>query len=397
MATAVRSERVASSASATDFSLTVARSVLKDAVATLGAVALTKSTMPVANCIKLDVGDDMAVMVATNFDTTLTLSVPVSSRGSGSVCIPAKRLGDILANLDGAFPVTLAVSQERVRITAGRAKFDVPTMPVAEFPLMPGVDRGQSLELDAAALVDRISRAVRFSFTVDPQKGGFENRRGVCIDMTSAGIVAVATTGQILARFLLAARDQRADAQEYFIPNGAVPGIVRLFSVRPDGARITLQSDENRMALTCGDRRAVVSLSGLRYVQYAQVLPSDVTHRVRCERAGLVAAVRRVALAAPSAINRIRLTLDGSSQLRLSAQSEEAGQSEDLLTLESYDGPASVTAPFHMECNASLLLVALEGLDGDAVDAAITNDNRPIVFHGTNGTDLTLVMPLRIV
>ena len=110
----------------------VERDLLIDAV---NWVARSLSVRPIQTSllgIVINV-DDVITFTSSNLETTTEAVIKADILEKGRVLVPGRLLADIARALPDK-PITFALEGTRVLVNAGSAKFQLPTLPIEEFP-----------------------------------------------------------------------------------------------------------------------------------------------------------------------------------------------------------------------------------------------------------------------
>lgn len=395
-----------------DFTITAPRSVLRDALAKLVALAPAgKLGTPILGCVRLSVSADSAEWFATNIDTAIAVTITVHATADGIAAIPLRRLAEILGNFPAAAAVTIAVRGTNVTVTAGRARFELTGLDPKEMPTYWGDHFTRTFTVPASLVLDGIARVAPLSA---PEDHGRRHLTGVLLEGFAGDLIAVATDGTVLARLVLGAApteinttnpDDR-EANQFIIPRASIAGVSRAFAGLPAGATMTVHANRERVRFVSGAVDASVRLVEGPYPKYDMLMPArDAALVVVCDRAELSALAKRVGVVAgfemgSETIRRISLRVD--PEAREITIASEAGESldkdrgSDVLAVESCRGEGVMT----IGMNAGKLLATLDVHRCERVELGITSDNRAIGIrdpddHSPN-CPFALVMPLRL-
>jgi DNA polymerase-3 subunit beta len=389
------------------FSLTVPRSVLREALGKLTAlITAGKPSMPVLTCVRIDVveaplgGFASAVLFATDLDDAISLTIPVVATGKGRIAVPAKRLQEIVTNLPAASTVTLAVTGRTVKVTAGRSMFTLVGMDAAEFPAFTEIVSPGPITLPAGALLSALSRAVKLASTAEPRPIW----NTVCLEVVDGALIAAATDGQMLGRVFVGLAADYPAGRQVLVRRTTIPTLLRLFGDLAPDAALTFTADEHQAQLVAGPAPTTIRfrLMDGPFPHYARFLAQPVvTHRIVCERDALTAAIKRVAVVATDPAQRVALTLtaDGARELWLRASTADAGTGEDLVVLEEHSLPSDALsdADLRVVFQAPHLVSILDAIGGERVALTFNTATTPVLCRDADSTDpmsVTLLMPL---
>lgn len=383
--------------------ITIARQALRTALnKLLAAVDTTSKALPVAQHILFDVAPGQLTLTATNFEAFVRLTVACECAGDGSVLLPAKLLGEIVANLPPA-TVTIALNTPHLgnaRVTAGRSVFDIVGLGADEFPPLPDVENGRAVEVIAAPFMDALTRCAAHASDADSRPA----LNGVLVEREGDALVIVGCSGASLARLSGGVVAGPAFARQCSIHRQSVPILARLFAGLPDEEPITLSVDEHRLQVSSVDQVAQVRLVEHEFPSYRQLLKAERLFSAVCDRLLLAAALRRVALTSGETptghTGRVTITL--ADELLLRAEKGERGRATDAVPIESraVSGTAARDTSITFGMNATLLIAALTTLTADRVELAIDGPERALVITPADQPEsdptLCLVMPLRL-
>jgi DNA polymerase-3 subunit beta len=173
---------------------------LKAAMKVMTAIIERRNTIPILGQVRVAMSDDGLRLSGTDLNIEATQSIDVvEGAGTWSICVGASVLAGV-GRVAGTSLVQIEPIDEtnaRITVAGGIATYDVPTLPVADFPeLQPAAARGDLIEVFSngglAVMLDKVSWCVSTE----------ETRyylNGVCWQIGSSGRRFVATDGHRLA------------------------------------------------------------------------------------------------------------------------------------------------------------------------------------------------------
>jgi DNA polymerase-3 subunit beta len=113
-----------------------------------------KTTIPVIQCVHLEAVGDTVKLTGTNLKQQMSVTIPAAVEVAGAVCIPAKVLSGLVANLYAGAQIKLDLNANgRVGVTSGTAKFTLVTLPPQDFPSIATLGEGAvTFDMPAADL-----------------------------------------------------------------------------------------------------------------------------------------------------------------------------------------------------------------------------------------------------
>jgi len=180
--------------------VTLDKSALLGALGHAQSIVERKQTIPILGNVLLEaaVPDDASpaervgriAVTTNNLDMQIVLSVPAETAEPGAVTVPAHGLTDVVKRMaDG--PVKLeTVEGGRLRVTSGRSKIHLFTLPASDFPVLAAEENAEAFALAGPVLRKLIDRT-RFAMHADEK---FYNLCGIYLYRPDKGRVAAATT-----------------------------------------------------------------------------------------------------------------------------------------------------------------------------------------------------------
>lgn len=348
-------------------------------------VAPAKSPQPICSNVLLEAGEDGAWLTATDLDVTVRTRLPATVEETGSVTVPAKRLGEIARQL-GAGEVRISAEEERITIEASRSRFQILGLPAEDFPPLPTLAETNRLKVSSRTVMRLVTKTA-FATSAD------ESRRilmGVLWEITGEKLRMVATDGRRLAKTEIALEEPVGFVGKLIIPPKALG---QLTSVAGDEGETETVIDENHIAFLAPDVTIYSKLIEGHYPNYEGAIPKTNNLEMRAPTEGLFQALRRVSILSNMITREVRLTLD-EGLLTLTASTPEVGEASEELEV-SYSGPR-----FDIGYNAHLLMEALGKIESSEVRATFGTPVTAGLWFPTEQPEdqdyMILLMPLRL-
>ena len=224
--------------------LRIERQSLMRSLSHVQSVVERRNTIPILSNVLIECGDGAVTLTATDMDLTLTETTGASVPTSGAVTAPAHMLFDIVRKLPDGVEVGLTKSDgsDRMTLTAGKARFELSTLPREDYPALDGVDLPISFEMPAEELKTLIERT-RFAISTEETRyylnGIYLHAMG---EGASAVLRAVATDGHRLADASQCDRTLRRPRFAFDLMSNQLHGdlITALFACQDERARSCL-------------------------------------------------------------------------------------------------------------------------------------------------------------
>lgn len=345
----------------------------------------TRSTLPVLQTVRLEARDNRLNLATTDLEVGITTSVIAQVATSGTICVPARLLGDYVSQLPNQ-PTRLTVNPEghRVRLSCGRFGANLATLDAAEFPALPQPEEARALTFDAKRLREAIAR-VAFAAARDDSRPILT---AVLFDFGPDGLTLAAADGFRLARARLT--EVNASPLQLLVPAKAVSELGRLLG-EAESVRLVPTEGSRGVCFASGETTLFTRLIDGRFPDVDRVIPRETTSIVIVETASFQQAIRGAALFGGSADARPVVIEAAQGCLHVRARGDDTGDAEADLPAE-LEGELSPIA-----LNTRLLVDALDAVDAARIRLSWSSSHTPIVLReeGRGETaDVIILMPL---
>ena len=378
-------------------------------------VVPSKTALPILSNILIEGSDaDVIRLSATDLDISIICRLSSSVEIPGAITVPARKFAEIIRELpDDA--ILLAAEEGRVTIQrqgGAQGTYTLMSVPAEDFPELPSEIEGTEMAFpegedaaDGQLLGDMIFKTA-FAVSRDETRPVLN---GVLWQVGEGRTTMVATDGHRLVKYSRALPDSEPGhtATEAIVPPRALNHLVKLMSAGSRLSRVRFGHSHLMFSLSVPDSESPSKghQAGARidlfsrliegpYVDYDQVIPTNVGKRLTVSKGLLSPAVRRVSILSSSQTRQVRLKLDA-NQIELSATSQEiGGEAHEVLDAEYSDEGMTIGY------NSSYLIEILRRIDAERVlfelDSPVTAGViRPA--EQPEGEDyLCLIMPLRL-
>jgi DNA polymerase-3 subunit beta len=343
-----------------------------------------KSTIPILSNLLIETANGECTIKGTDLDVSVSTRCEAEIRQKGAICIPAKKLYEIVRSLPEAEIEIKRGDNDQVSLVCERSRFRLIGVGKDSFPEIREFG-GPYVPIPSELIRTFIARTI-FAITNEESRYALNGAR---FELSPQAIRMVATDGHRLA-FIEKKIETGAGKLEVLIPKKTLAELAKLSAETGDS--IEFGHDENHLFFKMG-RRMLVSrtLSG-QFPNYEMVLPKENTNHVAVESARLASSIRRVALMADERSHAIKVDL-GDNQINITSQSSEAGEAGDLLSVD-YAGPA-ITAGY----NAQYLLDFFNVIQEGEIFVEYKDGNSQTQFRSKDDLEYDyryIVMPMRL-
>ncbi len=368
----------------------VERDSLVDAV---NWVSKSISNRPITTAllgIVIDASEEVTLS-GSDLETSAKAKFKAEVSQKGKVLVPGRLLAEISRSLP-AKPISFVLEGSRVLVSAGSAKFTLPTLPLSEYPTLP--------ELPAASgslNSDSFATAVNQVAVAAGKDDSLPTLTGVFVEINKNQITLAATD-----RYRLAVKELTWSAQD---ANIETTSLLRARTLA-DAAKSLVGSSQVVIALApsttneklvgfISEGKTMTSrvLDG-SFPPFRHLLPNESTADAIIEVAPFLDSVRRVALVTDKTVP-LRLNFSNNT-LQLEAGTGDEAQASEKLDI-NYKGE-----DINIAFNPTFLTDGLTAINTAFVHISFTGANKPAVLTGqteAGSAPITnykyLLMPMR--
>lgn len=359
--------------------------LLKPLQAVTGIVE-KRHTLPILSNVLLEKKGSHLNLIATDLEIQVSTSCEAAGAASDdqSLTVSARKLQDILRSLPEDAEVVLDAQANRVQVRAGKSKFNLQTLPAADFPMLG--DAGAPLaqvQIAQKALRELLSLA---QFAMAQQDIRYY-LNGMLMVLDGAQMKAVATDGHRLS-FACGSVEQQQEKREVILPRKAVLELSRLLADTDEPVSLQLYAGQARFRFGAVD--LVTKLIDGKFPDYTRVIPTNYEKHITLDRTVLLQALQRTAILSNEKFRGVRWMLT-SGALRISCTNNEQEEAQEELEVEYASDPLDVGF------NITYLLDVLNNVHSEQVDCAFGDANTSMLVTIPGYPDYRyVVMPMRI-
>ena len=370
--------------------LTIDRADLMRALSHVQSVVERRNTIPILSNVRMDAKDGMLTLTATDMDLEINESVAAGVEAEGSTTVPAHTFHDIVRKLSDDTKVELALEPGggMMTVTAGRSKFKLSCLPVADFPELGSGDMDVTFQIAAADLRELIDRT-RFAMSNDETRYYLNGAYFHAADASGVHVLrTVATDGHRLAQHEMPLPEGAANMPGVIIPRKTVAEIRKL--VEEAAAPITIEISENKIRFAFDHIVMTSKLIDGTFPDYQKVIPQGNDKIVEVNPKIFTSAIDRVSTISNEKTRAVKLAIDGNT-MTLSAQSPDSGSATEDIEI-SNDNTA-----LEIGFNSKYLLDITAQIGSERCRITLADAGGPTILQDTDDLSaLYVLMPLRV-
>jgi len=343
-----------------------------------------RHTIPILSNILLHADDNTLHFSATDLEVGIQTSSSATVKKSGSVTVSARKLFEVIKELDTEADVELEVADGFVALKSGRSRFRLATLAAEEFPEMQHDEEGINIELDGADLAAMIA-ATSFAMSSDETR---KYLTGTLFEVDKQGHLCLAATDGHRLALTRVRLQQNARAGQCIVPRKAVSEIRKLSE--EVAGQVTLRMGDRQVSLLAGDHHLSSKLIDARFPNYGDVIPKSNPHAAVVERLALDQVLRRTMIVANEFTHDVRLQING-GEMQVSAHNSEQEKANESIAIE-YSGP-----DIEIGFNARYIRDVLGALKSDVVTISLKDGLSPVLIkQDMDSAEYYVIMPMRI-
>ncbi len=336
-------------------------------------------------------GFDLNLGIQTSFDATVNKS--------GAITVPSKLLSEIVNKLPSETPVSLDVdeSSDNILIKSDRGSFNIKGIPSDDYPSLPFVESGTSLNIDPSSFLKALKLTI-FASSSDDSK---QLLTGVNFKFNLKYLESAATDGHRLA-VVLVDNNENFDEKEDFasneenlsvtIPTRSLREIEKLVSIRSSENSIKLFYDKGQVVFISSNQIITTRTLEGSYPNYSQLIPDNFTKLFTFNTKKIIESLERIAVLADQQSSVVKIKLNEKDLALVSADAQDIGNASELVPV-SFDFDQ-----FDIAFNVRYLLEGLKVISSENVIFKCNLPTTPAVLVPEDNINsfTYLVMPVQV-
>ncbi|OGY89993.1 MAG: DNA polymerase III subunit beta [Candidatus Komeilibacteria bacterium RIFCSPLOWO2_01_FULL_45_10] len=349
-------------------------------------VANRNATLPILNNVLIRVTGGVISLSTTNLEIGIAAQIRGKVEKEGEFTVQARLLADYV-NLLPKENIELELENETIYLRCGKYKTFIKGAAAVDFPLIPEMERKESVVLKSRDLKNALAQAM-FAVALDESRPEIS---GVFFNFSGKTLTIAGTDSYRLAEKKVKLSTAALEDRKLIIPLRTLQEVHRILTDSPD-EEISIYLNENQILFKLNNEVELVSrLVEGQYPDYQQIIPTTSKTQAKVKTAELNRVVKSVSLFCKPGINDVKLDFKAEKgELVVSAVNSAIG--ENLVTVEAAITGDDNEAVF----NYRYLLDGLNNLGSEEIKIELISNTAPGLIKPVGDDDyLYIVMPIR--
>ena len=357
----------------------------------VGRAVAIRSTLPITSNVLIATDHGRIKLAATNLDIALSCWIGGQIEEEGAITVPSRLLSDFVNSLPSdKIDLTLSPRSRQLKVKCARNEATIGGMDADDFPPIPAVDDGATLELDPKVLREAITQVV-FSAATDDSRPVLT---GVDLVVEGDTLTLAAADGFRLAVRTLKLKKKVGETQQVIVPSRALAELNRLLQDQEEPVAMTFNAGKTQVLFRLKDVELVAQLIQGTFPDYSRLIPKEWTSRAVVEVKDFLQETKIASIFARDGSGIVRITFQGAEdgtpgKMTVSARAEEIGDNQGDLDASVEGEPSKIAF------NGKYLQDVLQVLDGGKVALETTGPSQPGVIRPIDDDSYVhVVMPM---
>ena len=356
----------------------------------INGVITSNPVIPILDNVLFEIENGNLLITASDLQTSVMVEIQIESKGDGSVAIPAKILIDTLKNLPEQ-PVTFSIDDENynIEINSDNGRYKLAGENATDFPKVPQVTDGYSIDLSSKLLSNAISNTI-FSTSTDELRPAMT---GVFLKLSTSSCTFVSTDGHRLVKYVRSDVSGDEVDHEMILPRKSL-NLLKSTLPSDKSSDVKLEFNASNAFFSFDNVKMVCRLIDERYPDYENVIPLDNSNNIVIDKLEVLSSLKRISIYANKTTNQVKFKISGGEILISAEDLDFSNEANERISCE-HDG-----ADIEIGFNAKFLIEILSNLNSTRVTFKLSEPNKAgliIPDEMDEDEDITmLVMPVML-
>ncbi|MES2012702.1 MAG: DNA polymerase III subunit beta [Pseudomonadota bacterium] len=360
------------------------RETLLKPLISVASIVEKRHTLPILSNLLLEAKQNKIHLTATDLEMQISLSVDSATDGDFSTTIAAKKLLDICRTLPDSSDINMATNDSRVTLKAGKSRFNLQTLPAADYPVMSKTQGASTVVAIGQKQLKDLLKQVEFAMA---QQDIRYYLNGLLFEISANRLNIVGTDGHRLS-FTSTELKQNYEKQELILPRKTVIELIKLLDDSEEDVLVEMAS--NQVNFSFGNIKLISKVIDGKFPDYNRVIPVGHQNTFTADRLSVLLAMQRASILSNEKYRGIRMVLSNNNLKLISTNSDQEEAEEELEV--NYSGDA-----LDIGFNVTYLIDVLNNTNSDQVVFSFADANSSCLITVPTNVDYKyVVMPMRI-
>jgi DNA polymerase-3 subunit beta len=362
----------------------ISRETLLKPLTSVTSIVEKRHTLPILSNLLLEAKQNKIHLTATDLEMQISLSIESATTGDFSTTISAKKLLDICRSLPDSSEINMATNDSRISLKAGKSRFNLQTLPAADYPVMTKTQGESTLVTIGQRQLKDLLKQVEFAMA---QQDIRYYLNGLLFEVIANRLNIVGTDGHRLS-FTSTELKQNYDKQDVILPRKTVIELIKLLDDSDEDVQIELAS--NQVNFSFNNFKLISKVIDGKFPDYNRVIPTGHQNSFTTDRVGVLLAMQRASILSNEKYRGIRMVLSNNNLKLISTNSDQEEAEEELEI--NYAGDK-----LDIGFNVTYLIDVLNNTSSEQATFSFADANSSCLITVPNNTDYKyVVMPMRI-
>lgn len=360
------------------------RSVLLKPLTNVTGIVERRHTLPILSNLLLEANNNKIQLTATDLEMQISLSIDSHTQEALTTTISAKKFLDICRALPEDSEIDLVSKDSRMTVKAGKSRFNLQTLPAADYPVMTKVN-GDSVLIQLPQIeLKRLLRQVEFAMA---QQDIRYYLNGLLLEVDGNKLNLVGTDGHRLS-FTSATLNQSYEKNNVILPRKTVIELIKL--LEDNDEEVTIEIAAGQVNFAFGEMRLISKVIDGKFPDYNRVIPTAHSNTFTVNRMAILTAMQRASILSNEKYRGIRMVLSHNNIKLISTNTEQEEAEEEL---EITYAQESLDIGF----NVTYLIDVLNNTQQENINFSFADANSSCLITVPEDNDYKyVVMPMRI-
>ncbi|MGB4812915.1 MAG: DNA polymerase III subunit beta [Methylophilaceae bacterium] len=360
------------------------RETLLKPLTSVASIVEKRHTLPILSNLLIEAKKNKIHLTATDLEMQISLSMESATESDFSTTLAAKKLLDICRSLPDSADINMASNDSRLTLKAGKSRFNLQTLPAADYPVMTKTLGPSTLITIAQRELKGLLKQVEFAMA---QQDIRYYLNGLLFEVMDNRLNIVGTDGHRLS-FTSAELKQTYEKQEVILPRKTVIELIKLLDESDEEVQVEMSL--NQVNFSFANIKLISKIIDGKFPDYNRVIPVGHQNTFSTNRIGVLLAMQRASILSNEKYRGIRMVIN-QNNLKLISTNSDQEEAEEELEID-YQGDA-----LDIGFNVTYLIDILNNANSEQVTFSFSDANSSCLMTVPDKAEYKyVVMPMRI-